>query len=128
MRTGGVACRGHPMASNNPFDAALRAHVFHRSFPGGDESCNRPGGSPRGEPAAARQPRDFAAELEMALARDLNAPTAGLRPLPKKLLPDRPSSAPSAAAAEEAESVSLTAALRQLPPATLAAGFETVEV
>jgi hypothetical protein len=128
MRTGGVACRGHPMANNNPFDAALRAHVFHRSFPGGEEPGNRSGESPRDEIPAALPSPDFAAELETALARELNAAAAGLRPLPKKLRPDRPSSAPSAAAAEEAKSVSLTAALQQLRPATLPTSFETVKV
>ena len=49
-----------------------------------------------------------------------------MRPPPKKVLPDRPSGAPSpVAAAAETKSIPITAS-RQLPPATWPAGVETV--
>jgi hypothetical protein len=116
------------MANNNPFEAALRAHVFHRSFLGGEEAGNHSGESLPDLVSAAPRSPDFAQELETALMRDLNATAAGLRPLPKKLLlRDRPSDTPSAAPAA-AKSISLTDALRQLPPAAWPAGAKTVKV
>ena len=77
------------MTSNNRFDAALRAHAFHRSFGEGDHP-----GEPLPDPAPAKPPLpDFAAKLEASLTRDLNALTAGLRPppLPRVAGPRRPS-------------------------------------
>ena len=121
--------RGHPMANENPSDAALRAHLFDRSFLKGRAAGNRSGELTQGEvPAAPRSP-DFAAEFEAALGRILNGNTAGLRPPPEKLPPDRPSGAPSApAAAEKPKPISLTGALRQLPPATWPIDLETGKV
>src|SRR4051812_28053700 len=99
------------MTSNNRFDAALRAHAFHRSFGEGEHPEEAPP-----EPSVAEPPLpDFAAELEASLMRDLNALTVGLRPPPRKLLPDRaPDAAPTAVVAKPVSPI----AAPPLPPAT----------
>jgi hypothetical protein len=85
------------MTNNNRFDAALRAHVFHRPFLDGEESAAQPVESLPEQAAAESRLPDFASELEASLMRDLNKLTAGLRP--KQLLPDRTSTpAPTVAA------------------------------
>ena len=97
------------MTNDNRFDAALRAHVFHRPFPEGEEGGARPGAPPPDQATPAPRSPDFASELEAALMRDLNTLTAGLRP--KKLLPARASlpapAVPVAAAAKRSRRAAL---------------------
>jgi hypothetical protein len=112
------------MASNSPFHAALLAHTY-RSLPGGESTGNCPEQCPPDTLPTALQSPDFAQEVETALAWNLNAPAAGKRPQPKKLLPDRTSGGPSPVPAAETESVAIIAP-RRLPPATWPAGVETV--
>src|ERR1700736_3463997 len=83
------------MTNDDRFDAALRAHVFHRPFLEGEAAGGDQGGQRAGEAPAAPSPPNFASQLEASLVRDLNALATGLRPRPKKLLPERiPESAP----------------------------------
>ena len=77
------------MTNNNRFDAALRAHVFHRPFSKVRREAPRQAAPPAEQSTGEPRSADFASELEAALMRDLNSLAAGLRP--RKLLPDRAS-------------------------------------
>ena len=97
------------MTDNHRFDAALRARPLHR--PAREESeptrerddpHRRPANRPAA-PASPPAPPKIASELEASLVRDLNALAAGLRPAPKKLLPDPASAPPPSPAAASAE-------------------------
>lgn len=107
------------MTNNDRFDAALRAHVFHRPFLEGEPTGGDQAGQRAGEAPAAPSPPNFASQLEASLVRDLNALATGLRPRPKKLLPERiPESAPEPPpAAAEANPASPYAPSSKLPPA-----------
>jgi hypothetical protein len=114
-----VSWGGDPVTNDDRFDAALRAHVFHRPFLEGGATVSDPvEQQPGGAPAAPTR-RNFASQLEASLVRDLNALAAGLRPPPKKLLPERiPASAHEPApAAAEAKPASPYAPPSKLPPA-----------
>lgn len=107
------------MTDNDRFDAALRAHVFHRPFLDGEAASSDPAAHEADEAPAAPSVPDFASQLEASLVRDLNALAAGLRPPPKKLLPERiarsaPEPPPVAA---EAQPASPYAPPSRLPPA-----------
>ena len=75
------------MTNNNRFDAALRAHVFHRPLSEGEEGAAPPAALPSNRATPEPRSQDYASELEAALMRDLNTLATGLRP--RKLLPDR---------------------------------------
>src|SRR6478736_3094891 len=70
---------GHPLTNNNRFDAALRAHAFHRPFVDGEAGAATPGIPAAEQSTGEPRSEDFAAELEAALMRDLNSLAAGLR-------------------------------------------------